>query len=55
MKISDIVYKSYEDVSFMPRFNLERPPEKAKWYLQLLAWILSIPETFQVHSKIKKN
>lgn len=54
MKISDIVNKSYEDVSFMPRFNLEKPPVKAKWYLQVLAWILSFPETFKVRSKIKK-
>ncbi len=54
MKISDIVYKSYEDVKEMPRFNLETPPKKAKYYLQMLAWILSFPETFQVRSKIKK-
>lgn len=54
MKISDIVNKSYEEVSFMPRFNLEKPPVKAKWYLQLLAWILSFPETFQVKPTIKK-
>lgn len=54
MKISDIVEKSYKDVSVMPRFNLEKHPVKAKWYLQVLAWVLSLPETFIVKAKIKK-
>ena len=50
MKISDVVHKSYNEVKEMPRFDLEKPPSKAKWYLQLLAWFLSFPETFQVKS-----
>lgn len=54
MKISDITHKTFKEVAIMPRFDLEKPPIKAKWYLQLLAWILSFPETFQVKSKIKK-
>ena len=54
MKISDVVPKTYEEVSFMPRFDLEKQPIKARWYLQLLAWFLSFPETFQVKSNIRK-
>ncbi len=38
----------------MPRFDLEKSPIKARWYLQLLSWILSFPETFQVKSKITR-
>ena len=55
MKISDIVEKSYEEVKTFPRFDLEKAPMKAKWYLQVVAWILSFPETFQVKAKIKKT
>jgi 1-acyl-sn-glycerol-3-phosphate acyltransferase len=54
MKISDIVYKSYQEVQEMPRFNLSAPPIKAKWYLQLVAWLLSFPETFMIRSKIER-
>ena len=54
MKISDIVYKSYDEVKELPRFDLSSPPKKAKWYLQLVAWLLSFPETSAVRSKIKK-
>jgi hypothetical protein len=54
MKISDVVYKSYDEVKEMPRFDLEQTPKKAKWYLQLLSWFLSFPEAFQVKSEIKK-
>jgi hypothetical protein len=55
MKITDIVYKSIEEVKAMERFDMQSMPRKAKWYLQLLAWFLAIPETFQVHSKIRKH
>ena len=55
MKISDVVYKSVEEVNEMPRFDLKELPKRAKWYLQLLAWVLSFPETFAVKSKIKRH
>lgn len=55
MKISDIVYKSYDEVKEMPRFDMKAMPKKAKWYLQLLAWALSFPETFAVKSNIIKH
>lgn len=55
MKISDIVYTTLDELNEMPRFDLAAKPIKAKWYLQLVAWILSFPETFVVHSKIKKT
>jgi len=54
MKITDIVYKSYKEVKEMDQFDMNAMPLKPKWYLQPLAWLLSIPETFSVHSKIKK-
>lgn len=54
MKIKDIVYKSIQEVNEMPRFDLLEKPKKAKWYLQLLAWILSFPETYFVKAKINK-
>ena len=55
MKITDITHKSIEEVMSMPRFDLSSMPLKPKWYLQVLAWILAIPETFIVHSKIRKH
>ncbi len=54
MKISDIVYKKISDVEAMPRFDMLKKPKKAPWYLQVLAWILSFPETFAVKAKIEK-
>jgi ribosomal protein L37AE/L43A len=54
MKLSDIVYASFEEVKAMPRFNLSELPRKAKWYLQPVAWLASFPETFATHTKIKK-
>ncbi len=54
MKISDINYRAISEVDQMPRFDLTKQPRKAKWYLQLLAWVLSFPETFIVKAKIKK-
>jgi len=55
MKITDIVYKSVDEVKAMPRFDLKAMPVKPKWYLQLLAWVLALPETFAVKSKIRKH
>ncbi len=54
MKISDITFRSIEEVKVMTRFDLKSMPVKPKWYLQVLAWVLAIPETFFVHSKIRK-
>ncbi|MFA6647785.1 MAG: hypothetical protein WCS32_04020, partial [Candidatus Izemoplasmatales bacterium] len=54
MKISDVVFKTYEEVEKMERFDLKSMPKKAKWYLQVLAWGLSIPETFIRKVKITK-
>jgi 1-acyl-sn-glycerol-3-phosphate acyltransferase len=55
MKITDIVYKDINDVRAMERFDLQIMPRRAKWYLQLLAWVLALPETFSVRSKIRKH
>lgn len=55
MKITDIVYKTVDEVKAMPRFDLKAMPVKPKWYLQVLAWVLALPETFAVHSKIHKH
>ncbi|MCK4552139.1 MAG: 1-acyl-sn-glycerol-3-phosphate acyltransferase [Tenericutes bacterium] len=55
MKISDIIYEKIDKVKAMERFDMTIMPKKAKWYLQLLAWVLAIPETFAVHSKIRKH
>ena len=55
MKITDIVYKSYEEVRNMPRFDLKSMPKKPKWYLQLLAWTLALPDTLSVKPTIRKH
>lgn len=56
MKISDIVYENIDKVRVMERFDMISMPKKATWYLQLLAWILALPETYMVKAKIiKKN
>jgi 1-acyl-sn-glycerol-3-phosphate acyltransferase/DNA-directed RNA polymerase subunit RPC12/RpoP len=54
MKISDIEYRTFKEVEAMKRFDLKSMPKKAKWYLQVLAWALSIPETFIRGVKIEK-
>lgn len=54
MKVTDIVYKSYKEVREMDQFNMNAMPLKPKWYLKPLTWLLALPETFSVHSKIKK-
>lgn len=55
MKITDIVYKTYDEVQNMKQWDLISMPKKPKWYLQLLAWLLAFPETFKVKPKISKN
>ena len=55
MKITDIVYKSVEEVRQMQRFDMTAMPKRAKWYLQLLAWFLALPETFTVKSQIIRH
>jgi ssDNA-binding Zn-finger/Zn-ribbon topoisomerase 1 len=55
MKISDVVYKTYDEVKEMPRFDMKMMPKKPKWYLQIVAWFLSFPETFAVKSNIIKH
>ena len=54
MKIQDIEYRTFKEVESMERFDLKSMPKKAKWYLQILAWLLSIPETFIRRVKIIK-
>lgn len=55
MKISDIKYATLEELDKMPRFDLKSMPLKPKWYLQVLAWILAIPETLITKMKINKH
>ena len=55
MKISHIEHSTYEEVKALKQFNTQELPNKAKWYLQLLAWILALPETFLVRSNITKT
>ncbi|MCF7924672.1 MAG: hypothetical protein K9L64_06200 [Candidatus Izimaplasma sp.] len=54
MKISKIRYASLEEFKQMERFDVKSMPKKAKWYWQLLAWFLSLPQTFLYGVKIKK-
>ena len=54
MKISDIEHRTLKEVNEMPRFDLKSMPKRAKWYLQVVAWMLSIPETFIRKVKIVK-
>ncbi len=55
MKISDVVVKTIDEINAMPRFDLVSPPRVGKWYLQPVAWALSIPETFKNHTVIRKH
>ncbi|MFW5889690.1 MAG: hypothetical protein ACOCUD_04885 [Bacillota bacterium] len=55
MKISKIRYASLKEFEQMARFDLKSMPKKAKWYLQLLAWLLALPETFIRKVTIKKH
>ncbi|QMS84858.1 hypothetical protein [Candidatus Xianfuyuplasma coldseepsis] len=54
MKISDVVYTTVDEMNAMPRFDLLEPPRKAKWYLQIVAWMLSFPETIATRAKVTK-
>ncbi|MFA7075317.1 MAG: hypothetical protein WC152_01420 [Candidatus Izemoplasmatales bacterium] len=54
MKIKDIEYRTFKEVDNMERFDLKAMPKKSKWYLQIVAWLLSIPETFFRRVKIEK-
>lgn len=54
MKISDVKYVTLEQLNQMDRFDLKSMPKKARWYLHVLSWILSIPETFIRRVKIEK-
>jgi hypothetical protein len=54
MKIEEIIYKTYDEINSMSRFDLKEMPRKAKWYLRILSWILSFPETFFVKSSVNK-
>jgi 1-acyl-sn-glycerol-3-phosphate acyltransferase len=54
MKISDIEYRTLEEIRQMERFDLKSMPKRTKWYLQVLAWLLSIPETYIRRVKIVK-
>lgn len=55
MKIEDVVYISLSDVNELERFDLSSMPRKPKWYLQLVAWILSFPELLVTRPKIRKQ
>lgn len=55
MKITDIVFKEYEDVKVLEGFNTKAMPKKPKWHLQVLAWCLSFPETLSVRAKVQKH
>jgi hypothetical protein len=55
MKISDVVYTTIDELNQMPRFDMQEPVRKPKWYLQVVAWVLSFPETFMVRSTIRKH
>lgn len=54
MKIEDIEYRTLKEVEAMERFDLKSMPKRAKWYLQVVAWLLSIPETYIRKVKIEK-
>ncbi len=55
MRISDIRYTSLEEVEKMPRFDMSKKPQKVKWFLAPLTWILSYPEDFACKVKIHKE
>ena len=54
MKIQDIEYRTLKELEAMERFDLKSMPKRAKWYLQVVAWLLSIPETYIRKVKIEK-
>jgi len=54
MKLSKIVYKTYEEVEKIPRYDMAKKPLKQKWYLRPLTWLLSFPETIAFKTKVNK-
>ena len=55
MKLSDINYLSLQEVNSLPRFDLISPPNKTKWFLKPLTWILSVPELIATRNKVFKH
>ncbi|MFA5421884.1 MAG: hypothetical protein WC344_03735 [Bacilli bacterium] len=54
MKISDIVYKSYDEVQAMPRFDFKRKARKPSNLLKPLMLMLCLPEYLKRKSKVTK-
>ncbi|MDY0345320.1 MAG: hypothetical protein WC215_01715 [Bacilli bacterium] len=54
MKISDIVYKSYDEVKDMPRFDFKKKTRKPSIFLKPLMLLLCLPEYLQRKSKVTK-
>ncbi|HPS18768.1 MAG TPA: hypothetical protein PLR04_01380 [Bacilli bacterium] len=54
MKISDIVYKSYDEVKAMPRFDFKRKTRKPSNLLKPLMLLLCLPEFLKRKSKITR-
>lgn len=54
MKISDIVYKSYDEVKAMPRFDFKKRTRKPSNLLKPLMLLLCLPEYLQRKSKVTK-
>ncbi|MFA7378427.1 MAG: hypothetical protein WC014_02755 [Bacilli bacterium] len=54
MKISDIVYKSFDEVKAMPRFDFKKKTRKPSNFLKPLMLLLCLPEYLQRKSKVTK-
>jgi len=54
MKISDVVYKSYEEVKAMPRFDFKKRTRKPSVLLKPLMLLLCLPEVLKRKSKVTK-
>ena len=54
MKISDIVYKSYDEVKAMPRFDFKKKTRKPSNLLKPLMLLLCLPEYLKRKSKVIK-
>jgi len=54
MKISDIVFKSYEEVQAMPRFDFMRKTRKPSNFLKPLMLFLCLPEYLKRKSQVTK-
>lgn len=55
MKIKDIKFKTIEEINNMPRFDMKMLPQKTKWFLRPLTWLLSFPENLACKTKIYKK